>query len=30
MLLVAMNTWAQELPKSELRLKRYEDLKLTD
>jgi hypothetical protein len=30
MLLVATNAWAQESPKSELRLRSYEGLKLID
>jgi hypothetical protein len=30
MLLGAMNMWAQESPKSELQLRRYEGLKLID
>jgi hypothetical protein len=30
MLIVTMNTWAQESPKSELRLRSYEGLKLID
>jgi hypothetical protein len=30
MLLVAMNAWAQESPKSELRLRSYDGLKLID
>jgi hypothetical protein len=28
MLLIALNAWAQESPKSELRFESYEDLKL--
>jgi hypothetical protein len=30
MLLIAMNVWAQESPKSELRFESYEGLKLID